>query len=93
MSRIIIPLLISLLQLSQILTPGDVSPGRGVTDNPGGGSSTPTVSWYTIHPPIRIDSDDDFTYANGVLWGTGTPDDPYIISGWVINASKYGERG
>ena len=93
MSRIIIPLLISLLQLSQILTPGDVSPGRGVTDNPGGGSSVPTVSWYTIHPPIRIDSDDDFTYANGVLRGTGTPDDPYIICGWVINASKYGDRG
>ncbi|MCD6110898.1 MAG: right-handed parallel beta-helix repeat-containing protein, partial [Thermoplasmata archaeon] len=56
-------------------------------------TDVPEVSWYTIHPPIRIDSDDDFTYASGVLRGTGTPDDPYIISGWVINASKYGERG
>ncbi|MBM1155002.1 right-handed parallel beta-helix repeat-containing protein, partial [archaeon] len=38
-------------------------------------------------PPIVIRSDADFTPENGVRSGSGTPDDPYIISGWHINVS------
>ena len=34
--------------------------------------------------PIVIRSDADFTEENGVLSGTGTPEDPYIIAGWEI---------
>ena len=38
------------------------------------------------HEPIEINGDGDFTAANGVIRGAGTPADPYIISGWEINA-------
>jgi parallel beta-helix repeat protein len=40
-----------------------------------------------IHGPIRIHYDEDFTSANGVVSGSGTQADPYIIQGWTINAS------
>lgn len=42
---------------------------------------------YTPHPPIYINSNADFTPANGVTGGSGTPTDPYVIEGWEINAS------
>lgn len=38
--------------------------------------------------PITILSDADFTSDNGVRGGTGTVDDPYIISDWSINADQ-----
>ena len=37
--------------------------------------------------PIRILSDLDFTPENGVVAGNGTPDDPFVIAGWTIDAS------
>lgn len=49
------------------------------------------VSAYTLHDPIRIDGDAEFTAANGVTGGTGSPTDPFIIEGWEINAST--DRG
>lgn len=39
------------------------------------------------HPPIRIEGNADFTAANGVVGGSGTLDDPYLIAGWQIDAS------
>lgn len=39
------------------------------------------------HGPISIIRDADFTFANGVTRGNGTPGDPYVIEGWDINAS------
>ena len=44
------------------------------------------ASAYTTHAPIYIDGNDDFTSANGVTDGSGTPSDPYIIEGWDIEA-------
>ena len=41
---------------------------------------------YASHEVIRIDGDDDFTSENGVVSGSGTESDPYIISYWIINA-------
>ncbi len=38
--------------------------------------------------PILIRSDLDFTGENGVIAGSGTPQDPYLIAGWTITASK-----
>jgi hypothetical protein len=38
--------------------------------------------YRTERSVIRIDGNDDFTEANGVVSGTGTEEDPYIISGW-----------
>lgn len=40
------------------------------------------------HTPILIVSDADFTPENGVVGGSGTPEDPYIIAGWVIDAGR-----
>lgn len=45
--------------------------------------------------PISIQSDADFTAANGVVAGRGTVDDPYVIAGGEVSASPddvYGIR-
>jgi len=47
---------------------------------------------YIPHDPIYISGDDDFTPENGVTGGSGTKDDPYIIEGWEIDASKARSR-
>lgn len=44
---------------------------------------------YVPRPPIVIDSEDDFTLANGVVGGSGTASDPYVISGWEIDGHAY----
>ncbi|HDL85329.1 MAG TPA: DUF1565 domain-containing protein [Candidatus Acetothermia bacterium] len=46
----------------------------------------------TDHAPIVIGSNYEFTPENGVVAGSGKVDDPYIISGWRIDAgySRYG---
>jgi len=44
--------------------------------------------WWGNHAPIYIGSDDEFTTANGVTGGSGTADDPYVISGWSIDAAN-----
>ncbi|KUK26546.1 MAG: hypothetical protein XD60_1265 [Acetothermia bacterium 64_32] len=40
------------------------------------------------HAPIVITSDADFTPENGVVGGSGTPEDPYLIQGWEIDAAN-----
>jgi parallel beta-helix repeat protein len=42
---------------------------------------------YTQHVPIHISGNSQFNGSNGVRSGTGKQYDPYIISGWDINAS------
>lgn len=42
------------------------------------------ASAYTLRGTIRILSDSEFTPANGVTGGSGTPADPYMIEGWEI---------
>jgi len=45
--------------------------------------------------PITILSDADFTADNGVVSGSGTKDDPYVIAGWEISVDGdafYGVR-
>jgi parallel beta-helix repeat protein len=46
------------------------------------------------HVPIQIGSDYEFTPENGVVAGSGTVDDPYVIAGWRIDAGydDYGVR-
>jgi PKD repeat protein/nitrous oxidase accessory protein NosD len=43
---------------------------------------------YTAHDPIKIVGNDDLTAANGVTGGTGTKENPYVISGWEITAAS-----
>ena len=48
-----------------------------------------------LRGPIEILSNGDFTPENGVISGTGAPDDPYIIAGWEIlleKGQRYGIR-
>lgn len=49
--------------------------------------TAPQNSNYFTHATISITSNLDFTLANGVTGGAGTPTDPYIISFYEINAS------
>jgi parallel beta-helix repeat protein len=41
----------------------------------------------TPHAPILITGNAEFTAANGVSAGSGTPANPYVIEGWTIDAS------
>ena len=43
--------------------------------------------------PITILSDADFTAVNGVVSGSGTGDDPYVIAGWEIAVGDEGFYG
>ncbi len=40
------------------------------------------------HVPITIIGDSGFSPENGVVGGSGTPYDPYLISGWIIDTSE-----
>jgi parallel beta-helix repeat protein len=62
-----------------------VSLGQGLTV-----SISVEVSAYISHGSILIDGDDDFTAANGVLGGSGTSVDPYMIEGWSIATNESG---
>ncbi len=45
------------------------------------------ASAFTVHSPIYIPNNANFTAANGVTGGNGTAGNPYIIEGWDITAS------
>src|SRR3989442_3451782 len=50
-----------------------------------GGLPTPRIgTLHTPHAPMLIQSNAEFTAANGVVGGHGTHDDPYLITGWEI---------
>ncbi len=51
------------------------------------------ASAYITRGPVRIESNAEFTPANGVVGGTGTPTDPYIIEGWEIDVRDAGASG
>jgi parallel beta-helix repeat protein len=46
-----------------------------------------TTSSYSPHPIIVIDGNDGFTPENGVVRGSGTEIDPYVIEGWSIGST------
>lgn len=47
------------------------------------------ASEYTLHAPIRILGNGDFTWENGVKSGSGTADDPYLIESLEIDAGGH----
>ncbi|MEW6069374.1 MAG: PKD domain-containing protein, partial [Candidatus Thermoplasmatota archaeon] len=49
-------------------------------------NSAKSKTALTSHAPIYINSNSQFTAANGVVSGSGTASNPYIIEGWDINA-------
>jgi parallel beta-helix repeat protein len=48
-------------------------------------ASGPTI--YVPHAPISINGNGGFTAANGVVRGSGTPSNPFVIEGWEIASS------
>ncbi len=46
---------------------------------------TACAQGWAPHAPIYIHGDEAFTWENGVVKGSGTPEDPYVIEGWVID--------
>ncbi|MEM3397217.1 MAG: right-handed parallel beta-helix repeat-containing protein [Thermoplasmata archaeon] len=52
-----------------------------------GETSRIKISELRPHSPITIEKDSDFNFANGVVSGSGTEWDPYIIEGWEIFGS------
>ena len=52
------------------------------------GSSSATPEGLTPRAPIYIYADDGFILANGVVGGSGTENDPYIIENYSINAEN-----
>lgn len=52
--------------------------------HPAGAVRVRAASGLTSHSPIIIYGDSNFTAANGVVSGTGTQSDPYVIAGWKI---------
>ncbi len=46
------------------------------------------VGVAATHAPITILGNSDFTAANGVVGGSGTPADPYVIAGWEIDVPQ-----
>ena len=46
------------------------------------------------HAPIDIGQDSSFTFTNGVVGGSGTAADPYLIDGWnIVCSSMTGSAG
>jgi parallel beta-helix repeat protein len=43
---------------------------------------------YEEHDFIQIEGNDDFTAENGIRRGSGTKNDPYIISNWITPAMQ-----
>lgn len=54
-------------------------------DGPRGDPSLARTTAQSVHVPILIEGDDEFTEENGVVDGIGTEDEPYVISGWAID--------
>lgn len=47
-----------------------------------------SLGWAQERGPIMIRGDADFTPENGVIAGTGTSEDPFLIAGWTVRVPK-----
>jgi parallel beta-helix repeat protein len=57
--------------------------------DPNGDGSIPVRTLaLTAHDPIVINGNAGFTNESGVVWGSGTESDPFIMEDWDINASS-----
>ena len=56
-------------------------------------SSETSIAGLTIHPEIYIVNDQQFDLAHGVIGGSGTELDPYVIQGWEMDASTTSTAG
>lgn len=57
----------------------------GVDEAVGPVDAVPSAGHGDDHPPIRIHGDEQFLLpSSGVTGGSGTAEDPYVISGWTV---------
>ena len=49
-----------------------------------GGQAGEQFRWWGNREPIYIYGNDGFTFENGVVAGSGTAEDPFVIEGWYI---------
>jgi parallel beta-helix repeat protein len=66
---------------------GIVDYSYNLTGSAGAKDFYPLTWLYTPHAPIFINGNSQFTLANGVVSGSGTIADPYILERWYIDAS------
>ena len=50
----------------------------------------PETGTYVPHTPIKIDSNADFTFANGVTKGDGSQAEPWVIENYEIDGMGVG---
>ena len=87
MKRIIAVWLVMIMLMGGILGIVNLSTDAEDSNGDDGGirSMSQPKSGLTPHDPIYIDSNDDFIIGqNGVVSGSGTDGNPYIIEGWDI---------
>ena len=77
-----------LLIASSLITPG---PGTSKASPAIETRTTGLANSHTLQPhaPIHITADEGFNASNGTRSGTGTAEDPYIISDWLFDAALY----
>jgi len=91
---ILLPLAIVVIVLMNAVTPFTTAVGTGAgqatsTTMPPAATLFSEASELKKRGPIMIYGDWGFTRENGVVAGSGTADDPYIIEGWEIDASGH----
>lgn len=55
---------------------------------PSGGSQITGYYDYIPRGPIYINGNENFTEENGVIGGSGIQEDPYVISGWILDMHR-----
>ncbi len=68
----------------------NIGGGMGAQDNYPLMQPWNPASQHVPHKPIRINSNAEFTSANGVMLGEGSQANPWIIENWDINGTGYG---
>ena len=79
--------LATVMTLAVVLSAG-LAGGQVGFGGAGIGTAGAGFLWWGNHEPIYIYGDNDFTVKNGVMSGSGTPEDPYVIEGWRIDAPR-----
>jgi len=94
---LLLPLAVAVIVIVNTVTPFTTAVNTGTRQAVSSSLPPATIplaeaSGLTPHKPIEIIGNEGFTRENGVVAGSGTPDDPYIIEGWEIDASgnRYG---
>src|SRR5437667_964 len=84
----VVLIFVLLLIASSLTVPGPGTPkaSSAIETRAAGLANPPALQ---PHGPIHITADEGFNASNGTRSGTGTAEDPYIISDWLFDAALY----